>query len=185
MTAGAEAAGDEPSSAAAKTTTVILETSMGDIELALHAAKAPQSVANFLAYVDEGYYDGTIFHRVIDGFMIQGGGFAEDMLRKPTRAPIQNEADNGLQNVMGSIAMARTNAPHSATSQFFINVADNVQLDHSGKNPAQWGYAVFGSVISGMEVVDAIKAVPTRVHPAGHANVPVEAIVIKRAFRKP
>ncbi|MBT8139881.1 MAG: peptidyl-prolyl cis-trans isomerase [Gammaproteobacteria bacterium] len=163
---------------------VVMQTSMGDIELSLDQGKAPQSVANFLRYADEGFYNKTIFHRVIDGFMIQGGGFTEDMLKKPVAAPIQNEADNGLLNVTGSIAMARTGAPHSATSQFFINVVDNARLNHRGKSPALWGYTVFGEVTAGMDVVNAIKAVPTT-NKAGYANVPVDAVVIQRVYRKP
>lgn len=162
-------------------TTVVLETSLGNIQLDLFADKAPTSVANFLQYVNDGYYDGTQFHRVIDGFMIQGGGFTADLVKKDTRGAIQNEADNGLLNTTGSIAMARTNAPHSATSQFFINVADNNFLNHSGKTPRQWGYAVFGNVTQGMDVVTAIKAVPTNTQ-AGFANVPVEPVLIIKAY---
>ena len=162
-------------------TTVVLETSLGNIQLDLFADKAPASVANFLQYVNDGYYDGTQFHRVIDGFMIQGGGFTADLVKKDTRGAIQNEADNGLLNTIGSIAMARTNAPHSATSQFFINVADNNFLNHSGKTPRQWGYAVFGNVTQGMDIVTAIKAVPTNTQ-AGFANVPIEPVLIIKAY---
>ena len=162
-------------------TTVVLKTSLGNIQLDLFADKAPASVANFLQYVNDGYYDGTQFHRVIDGFMIQGGGFTADLVKKDTRGAIQNEADNGLLNTIGSIAMARTNAPHSATSQFFINVADNNFLNHSGKTPRQWGYAVFGNVTQGMDIVTAIKAVPTNTQ-AGFANVPIEPVLIIKAY---
>lgn len=157
---------------------VLMETSKGNIELALDAEKAPISVANFLRYVDEGFYDGTIFHRVISGFMIQGGGMGEDMQKKPTHEPIKNEANNGLSNKRGSIAMARTSDPDSATSQFFINHKDNPNLDF----PNYGGYAVFGKVIKGMEVVDAIAAAPTGVK-NGRRDVPLETIVIKSIKR--
>ena len=162
---------------------VVMETSKGDIELALFSDKAPASVANFLQYVNDGFYNGTQFHRVIDGFMIQGGGFTAELSKKPTRAPINNEADNGLLNTTGTIAMARTNAPHSATSQFFINVADNAFLNHSGKVGNQWGYAVFGEVRNGMDVVEAIKAVPTQTR-SGYANVPIEPVLINKVYLK-
>ncbi len=163
------------------TTTVILETSLGNIELELFADKAPASVANFVQYVNDGFYDSTQFHRVIDGFMIQGGGFTDKLTKKATRDSIQNEADNGLLNTIGTVAMARTNAPHSATSQFFINIAENQFLNHRGKTPQKWGYAVFGSVASGMDVVNAIKAVPTTTQ-SGYANVPVEPVLILKAY---
>ena len=140
---------------------VVIVTNLGDITLSLNAEQAPISVANFLSYVDSGFYQQTIFHRVIDNFMIQGGGFDAAMKKKTTQAPINNEADNGLLNATGTIAMARTNAPHSATSQFFINVNDNAFLNHRGKNAAGWGYAVFGQVTAGMDVVNSIKSVPT------------------------
>lgn len=157
---------------------VRLTTSMGDIVITLDAAKAPKSVENFLAYVNDKFYDGTIFHRVIDGFMIQGGGFTPEFDRKPTRDPIQNEADNGLANARGTIAMARTNDPHSATSQFFINVADNDNLNQP--SGGGWGYAVFGSVTEGMDVVDKIRQVATgRQGPYG--DVPSETITIMSA----
>jgi cyclophilin family peptidyl-prolyl cis-trans isomerase len=158
---------------------VVLSTTMGDITVELFKDRAPVSVENFLQYVAEGFYQGTIFHRVVPGFMIQGGGFTPKMDEKPTRPPILNEATNGLNNVRGTLAMARTQALRSATSQFFINVADNrATLDHRGFSPQDFGYAVFGRVLTGMEVVDRIVAVPTRaVGP--HANVPVEAVVIK------
>ncbi len=159
---------------------VILETNLGAITLELDAEKAPLTVENFLRYVDDGHYDGTIFHRVIPGFMIQGGGFDADMRQKPTRDPIQNEADNGLANVRGSIAMARTNVVDSATSQFFINVVDNAFLNHQGKN--NFGYAVFGKVIAGDEVVQSIAAVATGSR-GGHGDVPLDTVVIQRAKR--
>jgi peptidyl-prolyl cis-trans isomerase B (cyclophilin B) len=159
---------------------VTLETTKGNIVLDLDAAKAPKTVENFLQYVRSGHYDGTIFHRVIPGFMAQGGGFAPDMSQKPTRAPIQNEADNGLGNARGTIAMARTSDPHSASAQFFINVSDNAGLNHSGKNPQGWGYAVFGKVVEGMDVVDQIVKAP-RGRSGFHDDVPKEPIVITKA----
>ena len=159
---------------------VTLETTKGNIVLDLDAAKAPKTVENFLQYVRSGHYDGTIFHRVIPGFMAQGGGFAPDMSQKPTRAPIQNEADNGLGNARGTIAMARTSDPHSASAQFFINVSDNAGLNHSGKNAQGWGYAVFGKVVEGMDVVDQIVKSP-RGRSGFHDDVPKEPIVITKA----
>ena len=159
---------------------VKLATSHGDLVLELEPAKAPKSVENFLAYVRDGHYDGLVFHRVIKGFMIQGGGFDEKMGRKETRAPVENEADNGLQNRRGTIAMARTSDPHSATAQFFINTVDNGFLDHTGKNPRGWGYAVFGRVVSGMETVDAIENLATGIR-NGMRDVPKESAVINRA----
>jgi peptidyl-prolyl cis-trans isomerase B (cyclophilin B) len=173
--AGADAAGTRSNPV------VKLQTSMGDIILQLDAEKAPKSTANFLKYVKEGFYDGTIFHRVIDGFMVQGGGFTKDMNTKSTSDPIQNEADNGLKNEKYTVAMARTNDPHSATAQFFINVGDNEPLNHTGKNPQGWGYAVFGKVISGQEVVHKIKGVATTTK-GMHQDVPVETIVIEKAI---
>jgi len=156
-----------------------MHTSYGVISLELDAAKAPATVANFERYAREGFYDGTIFHRVIDGFMIQGGGLNADMINKPTHAPIQNEAGNGLKNERGTIAMARTNDPHSATAQFFINVKDNHFLDHRMPSGDGWGYCVFGKVVDGMDVVDRIKGVATgRV--SFHQDVPVEPIVIEK-----
>ena len=161
---------------------VVIVTNQGDISLSLNAEKAPLSVANFLSYVDSGFYQQTIFHRVIDNFMIQGGGFDPAMKKKTTQAAINNEADNGLFNATGTIAMARTNAPHSATSQFFINVNDNAFLNHRGKNAAGWGYAVFGQVTAGMDVVNAIKSVPTgRLN--GMGDVPNTPIIIERISR--
>jgi peptidyl-prolyl cis-trans isomerase B (cyclophilin B) len=159
---------------------VLLKTNKGDITLTLDAAKAPKTVANFLAYVKSGHYDGTIFHRVIDNFMIQGGGMAPGMKQKPTQAEIENEANNGLKNVKGSIAMARTNEPHSASSQFFINVNDNDFLNHTSPTAQGWGYAVFGEVSDGMDVVDAIRKVKTG-GSGFHQDVPTEDVVIEKA----
>ncbi len=159
---------------------VALETSKGSVVLELYPDRAPKTVENFLAYVESGFYDGTIFHRVIPGFMAQCGGFTPEMRKKPTGEPIPNEADNGLANDRGTVAMARTNDPHSATAQFFINVVDNGNLNHTGKTPRGWGYAVFGKVVEGMDVVDAIVAVRTRRH-GMMANVPVEPILIDKA----
>jgi len=157
-----------------------LTTNLGAITLELDAAKAPKTVANFLAYVKAGHYDGTIFHRVIDGFMIQGGGFLPGMRQKPTNAPIENEAANGLKNLRGTIAMARTQDPHSATAQFFINVADNDFLDFRAPTGNGWGYCVFGRVVEGMDVVDKIKSVRTGSR-GFHQDVPLEDIVIEKA----
>ncbi|MDX3907717.1 MAG: peptidylprolyl isomerase [Pigmentiphaga sp.] len=162
------------------TTRVNLHTNQGLIGLELDAAKAPKTVENFVAYVNSGHYDNTVFHRVINGFMIQGGGFEPGMSQKPTQAPIENEAANGLKNDRYTIAMARTNAPHSATAQFFINVADNDFLNFSSPTPQGWGYAVFGKVVEGTDVVDKIKAVKTGSR-AGHQDVPVEDVVITKA----
>ncbi|MEM5325254.1 peptidylprolyl isomerase [Paraburkholderia sp. JHI2823] len=159
---------------------VELHTNHGVIKLELNAEKAPKTVANFLNYVKNGHYDGTVFHRVIDGFMIQGGGFEAGMKQKPTEAPIENEANNGLKNERGSIAMARTNDPHSASAQFFINVADNDFLNHSSPTPQGWGYAVFGKVAEGLEVVDKIKKVKTG-SKGFHQDVPVDDVVIEKA----
>ena len=159
---------------------VLLATSLGDITIQLDAEKAPKTVANFLDYVKSGHYDGTVFHRVIGGFMIQGGGFAPGMKQKPTGAPVQNEASNGLRNDKYTIAMARTSDPHSATAQFFINVADNAFLDHSAPTPQGWGYCVFGRVTEGMDVVDKIKAVATG-RSGMHSDVPQKDVVIERA----
>ena len=157
---------------------ITLKTNMGDIVIELDHEKAPKSSENFEQYVRDGHYDGTIFHRVISNFMIQGGGFLPDMMQKATREPIENEAANGLSNVAGSIAMARTSAPHSATAQFFINVKDNGFLDHPGQDG--WGYCVFGKVTSGMDVIEKIKTADTT-NRAGHSDVPVEPIVIEKA----
>jgi len=158
---------------------VAIETSLGEIDLALDAAKAPLSVSNFVAYATSGHYDGTVFHRVIDGFMIQGGGFTSKMEQKPTRAPIKNEAANGLKNLRGTVAMARTMVVDSATSQFFINHRDNAFLDHRSPDPRGFGYAVFGHVTKGMDVVDRIARVKTGA--VGYfQDVPVEPVVITR-----
>ena len=159
-------------------TSVKFETTMGDIIIELNEAAAPSTSANFLAYVENNFYDGTIFHRVIDGFMIQGGGMNKDMQEQSTNAPIQNEANNGLANDRGTIAMARTMEPHSATGQFFINHKDNSFLNHTGENPQGWGYAVFGKVTEGMDVVDAIADVATG-SSGGHQDVPLEVITIE------
>ncbi len=159
---------------------VALETAMGRVVLELDRAKAPKTVDNFLGYVKAGHYDGTIFHRVIPGFMIQGGGMSADMGERKTGAPIPNEADNGLKNERGTVAMARTSDPNSATAQFFVNLVDNKFLNHSGKNPQGWGYAVFGKVVEGMDVVDKIAGVKTG-NKGPHQNVPVEAVVITKA----
>ena len=157
-----------------------METNRGDIFLELDPQKAPLSVDNFVQYAKDDYYSDTIFHRVISSFMIQGGGFTVDLERKNTREPIQNEAANGLKNIRGTIAMARTGAPHSATSQFFINVKDNPALDYTGEeNGRTWGYAVFGKVIQGMEVVDEIRFTPTDASPPFRSDVPIKNMVIK------
>lgn len=159
---------------------VTLHTNYGVIKLNLFADKAPVTVANFISYVKDGFYDNTIFHRVIDGFMIQGGGFTPDMDQKETKATIKNEANNKVPNVKGTIAMARTSDPHSATCQFFINVADNSFLNFTAENSQGWGYCVFGEVVEGMDVIDKIKAVRTGRF-AGHSDVPVDPVVIERA----
>jgi len=163
----------------AKNPTVALSTSHGDLTIELFADEAPVTVENFLAYVDAGHYDGTVFHRVIPGFMIQGGGMDADLREKPTRKPIKNEADNGLRNQKGTLAMARTSDVHSATSQFFINVADNAFLDHGTRD---FGYAVFGRVVQGMETVEGIAKVQTG-RKGRHDDVPVDAVVIQQARR--
>ncbi|MFK0570950.1 peptidylprolyl isomerase [Endozoicomonas sp.] len=157
---------------------VVLHTNLGDIELELDAEKAPKTVANFLEYIKSGHFDGTIFHRVIDGFMIQCGGFEPGMVQKSTKMPIENEADNGLKNVTGSIAMARTMDPHSASAQFFINLKDNSFLNHSAKTNDGWGYCVFGKVSEGMDIVNKIKAAKTTSR-SGHQDVPVDDIIIE------
>jgi peptidyl-prolyl cis-trans isomerase B (cyclophilin B) len=162
------------------TKTVEMETSAGTLCIELDDERAPLSVRNFLDYVRKGHYDGTVFHRVIKGFMLQGGGFDADMRQKPTAATIQNEANNGLRNKRYTLAMARTSAPHSASSQFFINTVDNGFLDFTAETAQGWGYAVFGRVVAGTEVVDAIEKVRTG-NKAGHADVPLEAVTIVRA----
>ncbi|MBI4692838.1 MAG: peptidyl-prolyl cis-trans isomerase [Gammaproteobacteria bacterium] len=162
------------------TAKILMTTNKGPITIELDSAAAPETVENFLQYVRDGFYDGTIFHRVIDGFMIQGGGFDASMRQKATRAPVRNEANNGLTNATGTIAMARTNDPHSATAQFFININDNTFLDHQNQTPSGWGYCVFGHVTDGMDVVNAIKDVKTTSH-GQHRDVPAETIVIETA----
>lgn len=166
--------------AATEPVAVSMKTTLGEIRLELYPEQAPETVKNFLRYVDEGFYDGTIFHRVINGFMIQGGGFTADLEKKTTHDAVRNEAKNGLTNIRGSIAMARTSAPHSATSQFFINHADNNNLDYPSSDG--WGYAVFGKVTSGMETVDKIADVFTATH-NGMANVPEETVTIESVSR--
>ena len=156
---------------------ILMTTTVGPMTLELDADKAPKTVENFLSYVSSGFYDGTIFHRVINNFMVQGGGFTADMEQKATQAPIENEANNGLKNAQGTIAMARTQDPHSATAQFFINVQDNDFLNHTGENMQGWGYAVFGKVTEGEDVLDKIRCVQT-CSQAGHQDVPVEPIII-------
>ena len=157
---------------------VLMTTTVGPMTIELDADNAPKTVENFLSYVAGGFYDGTIFHRVIDNFMIQGGGFTADMEQKATQAPIENEANNGLKNQRATIAMARTQDPHSATAQFFINVQDNDFLNHTGENMQGWGYAVFGKVTDGEDVLDKIRCVQTGSQ-AGHQDVPVEPIIIE------
>ena len=157
---------------------VIMRTTFGEIKLELDAERAPKTVANFLMYAREGFYDGTIFHRLIDNFMIQGGVFDTNMAHKPASEPIENEADNGLKNDTGTVAMARTMEPHSATAQFFINVKDNDFLNHSGKTMQGWGYAVFGKVVEGQDVIDKIRAVPTTSR-GGHQDVPQDPVIIE------
>jgi peptidyl-prolyl cis-trans isomerase B (cyclophilin B) len=159
---------------------VKLTTNHGDILIELDAEKAPLSVANFLSYVRKGHYDGTVFHRVIKGFMVQGGGFEVGMKQKSTDAQIQNEANNGLKNAHYTLAMARTNAPHSATAQFFINTTNNAFLDFKSESPSGWGYAVFGKVVEGQDVVDKIEKSKTATR-AGHGDVPVEDVIIEKA----
>ena len=161
---------------------VELETSLGNIRIELDAERAPESTRNFLAYVDDGHYDGTVFHRVIKGFMIQGGGFGPGMKQKPAKEQIQNEANNGVKNDKYTLAMARTSAPHSATAQFFINTTDNAFLNFKSESPTGWGYAVFAKVIAGNDVVDTIESAKTA-RRGGHDDVPVEDVVILSAKR--
>ncbi len=178
----APAAEPAPAQAAAPAPRVALHTNLGDIVIELDPVKAPASSENFLAYVKDGFYNGTVFHRVIDNFMAQGGGYTADLQPKPTRAPIQNEANNGLSNLRGTLAMARTGEPHSANSQFFINLVDNPRLDYvSSENGMTWGYAVFGKVVEGMDVVDKIRAIPTGGQGPFHSDVPTQPVVIERA----
>ncbi len=164
---------------------VVLKTTEGEIEIELFADKAPASVANFLSYVDEGFYDGTVFHRVIKDFMVQGGGYDGARQKKPTREPIKNEGSNGLRNEVGTVAMARTSVPDSATSQFFVNTEHNAFLDHRDESPDGFGYAVFGKVVRGMEVVEKIEVAPTEDAGGGFRNLPKSPIVIESARRKP
>ena len=159
---------------------IILHTNFGDITLELNYDKAPKTAENFEQYVRDGFYDGVVFHRVINGFMIQGGGFEPGMVQKDTRDTIENEADNGLSNTSGTIAMARTMDPHSASAQFFINVSDNTFLDHTAKTTEGWGYAVFGKVVDGQDIVNKIKTAPTTMR-AGHQDVPVDDVIIESA----
>lgn len=178
---GAPDVSSTPTPAPSESTPMVtLKTTLGDITLELYADKAPDTVANFLQYVADGHYNGTIFHRVIDGFMIQGGGFTKEMQQKPTRAPVKNEAANGLKNERGTIAMARTGDPHSASAQFFINVINNDFLNFRSPDRNGYGYCVFGKVVSGMDVVDKIKGVRTTTR-GFHENVPVEPVVILEA----
>ena len=180
LTAGVLTLGVSSTAYANTDPVVRLQTNLGAIDITLNAAKAPKTVANFIEYVQAGFYEGTIFHRVIGNFMIQGGGYDAGMNRKGTNAPIQNEADNALSNVRGTIAMARTSDPHSATAQFFINVVDNPALDFTRKSHRGWGYTVYGSVTAGMDVVDAIRAVETTSR-GYFQNLPVETVVIESA----
>lgn len=159
---------------------VTMKTSLGELTIELYPKEAPETVRNFLEYVEDGFFDGTIFHRVIPGFVVQGGGLTPDMQPRTTRAPIANEADNGLKNHKGTLSMARTSNPDSATSQFFINLVDNAFLDFTAKTPQGWGYAVFAKVVSGMEVVEKMGKVPTH-NASGHQDVPVEPVVIEKA----
>jgi cyclophilin family peptidyl-prolyl cis-trans isomerase len=178
ITLGAAVCAASMARAEGKNSMVLVSTSMGDIKIELNAEKAPETVKNFLGYVNDKFYDGTIFHRVIPNFMIQGGGFDKDMSQKPTKAPIKNEAGNGLKNDTGTIAMARTNVVDSATAQFFINVKDNDFLNHRDDSPAGFGYAVFGKVVDGLDVVRKIEHVATA-NKGMNQNVPVEAVIIK------
>jgi cyclophilin family peptidyl-prolyl cis-trans isomerase len=176
---GKQPVSPRPAAGQAANPKVLIETSKGNITIELLTDKAPVTVKNFLGYVNSGFYNGTVFHRVIPDFMIQGGGMLPDMSEKPNGAPIMNEANNGLHNLRGTLAMARTNDPHSATSQFFINVADNEFLNHRGQSFEGWGYAVFGRVVSGMEVADAIAAEP-RGNQGMHEDVPLQPVIMKQ-----
>jgi len=167
-----------------KETQVTLHTNRGDIVIKLYPTRAPITVANFVGYVNSGHYEGTVFHRVIPGFMAQGGGYTTNLMKKPSLASILNEADNGLQNKRGTLAMARTNDPHSASTQFFINLVNNGALDHTGKTPKGWGYTVFGKVIKGMDVVDKMARIPTRGRGPFRSDVPTETIEITGAEAK-
>jgi len=181
---GKQTASTAPAAGQPANPRVLIETSKGNITVEVFPGQAPQSAANFLGYVKSGFYNGLAFHRVIPGFMIQTGGMTADMVEKPKNAPIQNEADNGLKNLRGTLAMARTGEPHSASSQFFINVADNAFLNHRGKTAQGWGYAVFGQVVDGMNVVDAIVAVP-RGNRGPHGDVPVNPVIMQRVTLLP
>jgi cyclophilin family peptidyl-prolyl cis-trans isomerase len=165
-------------------TTVVVDTDLGTLEIALDEERAPKSVANFLKYVDEKHYDGTIFHRVIPGFMAQGGGYDAKYEKKPVHDPVENEAHNGVKNLRGTVAMARTSEPHSATAQFFVNVSDNGFLDHTAKSGSGWGYTVFGEVTSGMDVADKMVAVETGSQGPFAKDAPLKPIVIKSVRRK-
>lgn len=178
--APAEKPSPNPQATSKESPVVHMQTNFGTIKLRLDAEKAPKTVENFLQYVNDGHFDGTIFHRVISNFMIQGGGFTKDYQQKSTRAPVENEAKNGLKNKVGSIAMARTSDPHSASAQFFINVNDNGFLDYPGQDG--WGYAVFGEVVEGMDVVEKIKAIPTGSGGPFPTDVPKEMVIIEKAF---
>ena len=185
---GAKGAKPAPAETAIATNNprVLLHTSMGDITVELYPDKAPKTVDNFLQYVKDGFYDGTLFHRVIPGFMIQGGGWTRDLQRKRSRAPIRNEANNGLSNVRGTLAMARTQDPHSAAAEFFINVVDNKRLDYTADtNSVTWGYCVFGKVVAGMDTVDKIKAVETGPQGPFQTDVPKTPVVIEKASLVP
>jgi peptidyl-prolyl cis-trans isomerase B (cyclophilin B) len=173
-----------PAPAKSSAPRVAFETTLGRFVIELDPVKAPKSTENFLAYAKAGFYDGTIFHRVIPGFMAQGGGFSADMKQKATQPPIPNEADNGLKNKRGTVAMARTNDPNSATSQFFVNLVDNAFLDHTGKNPRGWGYAVIGQVVEGMDVIDKMAAVKTGMR-GPFSDVPTQTIEVKKATLTP
>jgi cyclophilin family peptidyl-prolyl cis-trans isomerase len=173
-----------PASALAANPAVVMKTTAGSVTIELDIDQAPKTVENFLAYVDAGFYDGTLFHRVIKGFMVQGGGFTQGMKQKETRPPIANEATNGLKNNRGTLAMARTGFPHSATAQFFINLVDNHFLNHTAQTERGWGYCVFGRVTAGMDVVDAIATVPTGAR-FGHGDVPLEDVTIVSIRRQP
>jgi cyclophilin family peptidyl-prolyl cis-trans isomerase len=185
LAACSKSGSDSASGTSAATPAVILKTSVGEIEIELYADKAPESVKNFLSYVDEGFYDGTIFHRVIKDFMIQGGGYDGGRQKKPTRSPIKNEGNNGLKNEIGTVAMARTSVPDSATSQFFINVENNAFLDYREATPEGWGYAVFGRVTRGMDVVEKIENAETDDAGGAFRNLPRSPVVIESARRKP
>lgn len=173
-----EAVAASPQAAPGKNPVVQVKTSLGSFDVELYADKAPATVKNFLSYAEAGFYDGTVFHRVIRDFMVQGGGMTKDLQQKQTNPPVKNEADNGLKNTVGMVAMARTSAPDSATSQFFVNTKDNAFLDHRGKTPTGWGYAVFGKVVSGLDVVRKIEAVETG-SKGGMQDVPKTPVVIE------